>query len=303
MVGLLLATLLAADDVTWHQDVAGKYRIGLSGGLDDRGTTAAERKAILAALEPWVLFFKKHIEPKGMDVLINKGAHGGSKTKDGPFFQSVDVMLFKYKSSPRWGNKVVPEDETGLTFHVNVNSVAPLGDKLYKVGETEKGGGMFLAPDSRERHGFVEYVVSPTDRGLMLAPKGLELFVPITRRELWASLKREYQEQIAKGRGARAEANLSKLDADHAGLSPAELDAQAISAPGVSDTWPGLAPRGGKPVVKYNSKFFKTRTSRTAPHFAMVHWKCSHMQPEDLPWMEALVERLPWEELAAQLTP
>jgi len=315
MVGLLLATLLAADDVTWHQDVAGKYRIGLSGGLDDRGTSAAERKAMLAGLEPWVAFFKSQLEPKGMDVLINKGAHGGSKVKDGPLYQNVDVMLFKYKSSPRWGNKVIPEDETGNTIYVHVNGVGRLGEVLYDLGKTEKGGAMFLAPEQSTRHGFTEYVITPTERALLLAPAGLELFVPVSRRELYTSLKKQYQERLdklramnAKTHSERGELNAkaleemqSKFEADHAG---ADLDAQAIAAPGILDAWPGLQPpRNARPVVKYNPKFFKTRTQRTAPHFAMVYWKCSHMQPQDLPWMEALVDRLKWEELAGKLVP
>ncbi|MBL8956355.1 MAG: hypothetical protein JNK82_36615 [Myxococcaceae bacterium] len=294
MTTLLLMAVLAADEVVWHQEVAGKTRVGLSGGLDDRATGAADRKVMLAGLDPWVAFFEKGIAPKGLDVVINKRAHGGSKTKDGPWYQSVDVMLLKYTSSPRWGNQVRLEDETGLTFHVNINSVAPLGDTLYRVGETEKGGAMFLAPDSVSRHGFTEYVVSQTDRALVLTAPGQELFVPVSRRDLWGSLKKEYQKKRI---------DTSKLDEDHAALSPAELDAQAYAAPEIGSRWPGLSPPKGKPVVKYNPKFFKTRTQRTAPHFAMVHWKCSRLQPQDFGWMESLVERLDWQALAKLLAP
>lgn len=317
MVGLLLATLLAADDVTWHQDAVGKYRIGLSGGIDDRTMSAAEKKAMLAGLEPWVAFFKQGLPTKGMDVLINKGAHGGAKVKDGPLFQNVDVMLFKYKSSPRWGNKVIPEDETGLTMYVNVNSVHRLADVLYRVGETEKGGAMFLAHAQTTRQGFAEYVITPTERALMLAPADLPLFVPVSRRDFHASLRQQYQKQLddlrammAKhptdigARNAKAmEENLAKFEADHAGLSPADLDAQAFAAPGVTTTWAGLQPKKPQAVVKYNPKFFKTRGARTAPHFAIVNWKCSHLQPEDLPWMEAVVDRLNWGQLAKLLAP
>ena len=154
MVGLLLTTLLTAGYITWHEDAAGKYRIGLSGGIDDRSVGAADRKAMLAGLEPWVAFFKQSLSPKGMDVLINKGARGGSKLPDGPHFQNVDVMLFKYTSSPRWGNAVKPEIETGLTLYVNINSVHRIADDLYRVGETEKGGAMFLTPLGTVRQGF-----------------------------------------------------------------------------------------------------------------------------------------------------
>ncbi len=313
MIGLILATLITAGDITWHEDAPGKYRIGLSGGIDDRATPAADRKAMLAGLEPWVAFFKKSLTPKGLDVLINKGARGGSKLPDGPWFQNVDVMLFKYTSSPRWGNKVIPEDETGLTLHLNINSVHRLADVLYRVGETEKGGAMFLTPLGGTRQGFAEYVITPTERTLVLTPPGFPLFLPVTRRELYVTLKQQYQQQLEglqKAKTALGDAAAkrhqdmqAKFEADHAGLSAADLDAPAVAAPGVTTVWSGLQPKRPQAVVKYNPKFFKTRTKRTDPHFAVVNWKCSHLQPEDLPWMEALVDRLQWGELAKLLAP
>jgi hypothetical protein len=309
VTGLVLALALFTlpDGVVWHEEAAGKYRIGLGGGIEDRSVSSADRKAMLAGLEPWVQLLKRSLPPRGMDVLINKSAPGGSKAKNGPYYMDVDVMLFWYLSYPRAPGRAEPEDETGKSIYLRINSTYPLGDNLVSLGRGPRGGDLFLAPRvAGIRQGFTEYELNGSARALLLGPPGVDLFVPVSNTELYETIKAKLTEKAAQQREAAQSGNrfavanladfeqtLARLEADYAGLPPQARAAAAVSATG-RDLWPGFFPRGAQPVVKYNSAFFRTRTRRTEPHFAMVWWQWSHLDSSQQPWMTKVVDEIDW---------
>jgi hypothetical protein len=284
MIATVLLALLAADlpAPVWHHEVQGVWQEKKIEGMETRDLTAAQRKEMEAAVAVWGDVFKRAFQPAGMNIYLGRGISEGSRYKDAPYFMEVAVMFFRLMSWPRTPNKIEADDETGRTIRAEINSTSILDQSVWRLGKSAKGSPIFLEPQLLpSRQGFMEYALDSTSRALVLLPSRIQLFTAITNEELYGLM----QPQVF---GLDRE----RLEADFAALGAAARRAPATALP--QSGWAGFFPAGGRRVVRYNGYVFRTRTTRTAPHFATVWWKCTRGMLEDLPWMERQIERVDW---------
>jgi hypothetical protein len=282
-LGLLLGNL---PDPVWHHEIRGRWREeNATIGLDIRNLSAADRKAMADAVTTWAAAVKKAFEPIGMNIYLGHSFNQGSRYRDAPYYMSVDVMFFRLMSYPRTPDKIEAEDETGRTIRLEINSTSILDQSVRKLGKSTKGSDVFLEPVLLPtRQGFMEYALDDTSRALVLLPPEISLFKSITKEEFYVVM----QSQLF-GR------ERDKLEADFAALGAAERASPATALP--QSGWPGFSPPGGRRVVRYNGYVFRTRTTRTEPHFATVWWRCGGCSPADLAGMEQQVAKVDWRAL------
>lgn len=242
---------------------------------------------------------------KGLEARAYRSIRDGSYTPNGALPFAVTALFLGYycvpdtPAYPEERGKIRSDGETGTWIYIDFNSLGWLDNERMSLGKdlrTTSGEMMFFFP--KQQGEFKGYTLllprlhPEKTEAVIITSDGRVPFKPVTREQFLRAREKYYQDRLNDMRGKLAatapvfrelEGNLAQIAALRAGMSPAELQSQAI----IRDQ-SALPPRskvfvaeseGGRRLVTIDRQFFNPSLPRYAVQFITVYWRWQDEDP------------------------